>query len=109
MSEAVISVEKLVKSYGKYTVLKGVDMHVNRGDIYGLIGKNGAGKTTLFKAILGLSAYDKGNLSILGAKNEMENRRNRRNVGFFVGANFYDYLSGRENLHYFRRLKGIKD
>ena len=109
MGEAVISVDKLVKSYGKHTVLKGVDMHVNRGDIYGLVGKNGAGKTTLFKAILGLSTYDKGKLSILGAKNEMENRRNRRNIGFFVGANFYDYLSGRENLHYFRRLKGIKD
>lgn len=109
MSEAVISVDKLVKSYGKYTVLKGVDMHVNKGDIYGLIGKNGAGKTTLFKTLLGLSVYDKGNLSILGAKNEWENRKNRNKIGFFVGANFYDYLSGRENLQYFRRLKGIED
>ncbi len=109
MSEAVISVDKLVKSYGKHTVLKGVDMHVNKGDIYGLIGKNGAGKTTLFKTLLGLSVYDKGNLSILGAKNEWENRKNRNKIGFFVGANFYDYLSGRENLQYFRRLKGIED
>ena len=109
MSEAVISVDKLYKSYGKHSVLKGVDMHVNRGDIYGLVGKNGAGKTTLFKAILGLSAFEKGSLSILGAKNEAQNKKNRRNIGFFVGANFYDYLSGRQNLEYFRTLKGIKD
>ena len=109
MSETVIAVDKLCKKYGEHEVLKGVDMHVNRGDIYGLVGKNGAGKTTLFKAILGLSVYDDGKLSILGAKNEAENRINRSKVGFFVGANFYDYLSGRENLHYFRRLKGIKD
>ncbi len=109
MSETVIAVDKLCKRYGEHEVLKGVDMHVNRGDIYGLVGKNGAGKTTLFKAILGLSVYDDGKLSILGAKNEAENRINRSKVGFFVGANFYDYLSGRENLHYFRRLKGIKD
>ena len=40
---------------------------------------------------------------------ENENRINRQHIGFFVGANFYDYLSGRENLHYFRRLKGIED
>ena len=109
MSETVIAVDKLFKSYGKHSVLKGVDMHVNRGDIYGLIGKNGAGKTTLFKAILGLSVYDKGELSILGAKSEAENRKNRCKIGFFVGANFYGYLSGRENLNYFRRLKGIDD
>jgi ABC-type multidrug transport system ATPase subunit len=84
-------------------------MTINRGDIYGVIGKNGAGKTTLFKAILGLSEFEKGSLSILGGKNEKENILNRKNIGFFVGANFYDYLSGRENLNYFRRLKGIED
>ncbi len=109
MGETVISVEKLVKKYGSHKVLDGVDMHVNRGDIYGLVGKNGAGKTTLFKAILGLSEFNGGKLSILGAKNAAENRANRHKIGFFVGANFYGYLSGRENLKYFCRLKGVTD
>ena len=109
MSEAVISIEGLCKSYGDKKILKGINMTINRGDIYGVIGKNGAGKTTLFKAILGLSEFEKGSLSILGGKNEKENILNRKNIGFFVGANFYDYLSGRENLNYFRRLKGIED
>lgn len=109
MSETVISVDKIEKSYGTHKVLKGVDMHVNKGDIYGLIGKNGAGKTTLFKIILGLSEFNGGTLSIFGGKSEIENRNNRRRIGFFVGANFYSYLSGRENLNYFRRIKGITD
>jgi ABC-type multidrug transport system ATPase subunit len=109
VSEAVISIESLCKSYGDKKILKGINMTINRGDIYGVIGKNGAGKTTLFKAILGLSEFEKGSLSILGGKNEKENILNRKNIGFFVGANFYDYLSGRENLNYFRRLKGIED
>jgi ABC-type multidrug transport system ATPase subunit len=109
VSEAVISIEGLCKSYGDKKILKGINMTINRGDIYGVIGKNGAGKTTLFKAILGLSEFEKGSLSILGGKNEKENILNRKNIGFFVGANFYDYLSGRENLNYFRRLKGIED
>lgn len=109
MSEAVIQLSDIYKSYGKQEVLKGVNMTVNKGDIYGLVGKNGAGKTTLFKLVLGLSEFQKGKLSILGGKNAAENAANRHNIGFFVGANFFGYLSGRANLDYFRRVKGIKD
>ena len=54
MSEAIIELKNIRKHYGKHEVLKGVDMQINRGDIYGLIGRNGAGKTTIFKMILGL-------------------------------------------------------
>ena len=108
MAESVISVEGLVKSYGKKKVLKGVNMRVNKGDIYGVIGKNGAGKTTLFKALLGLSFYDGGKISILGGNSARENEMSRSRIGFFVGSCFYDYLSGRENLNYFKRLKGYR-
>ncbi len=109
MSEAVIAVENLKKSYGKHTVLEDITLNVNKGDIYGLIGKNGAGKTTLFKALLGLSRYDSGKLSILGAKNARENNQNRRKIGFFVGSSFYGYLNAKQNMQYFMKLKGIKD
>ena len=109
MGESVIKIDNLVKSYGHHEVLKGINMSVNKGDIYGVIGKNGAGKTTLFKVILGLSPSNSGNMSILGAGNEKDNNVNRAKIGFFVGVNFYNYLSGAENLHYYRRLKGIKE
>ena len=109
MSDVVIAVDQLKKSYGKHTVLESITLNVNKGDIYGLIGKNGAGKTTFFKALLGLSHYDSGKLSILGAKNARENNHNRRKIGFFVGANFYGYLNARKNLEYFCKVKGVKD
>lgn len=109
MGESVIKIDNLVKSYGHHEVLKGINMSVNKGDIYGVIGKNGAGKTTLFKVILGLSPSNSGNMSILGAGNEKDNNVNRAKIGFFVGVNFYNYLSGAENLHYYRRMKGIKE
>ena len=109
MGESVIKIDNLIKSYGSHEVLKGVNMSVNKGDIYGVIGKNGAGKTTLFKVILGLSPSNSGDLSIFGAANERDNNVNRSRIGFFVGVDFYNYLSGAENLHYYRRLKGIKD
>ena len=109
MSEAVLELKDIKKSYGQHKVLKGVNMTVNKGDIYGLVGKNGAGKTTLFKVVLGLSHYESGTISLFGGKNRRENTRNRSRIGFFVGSNFYGYLNARENLDYFRRLKGIRE
>ena len=70
MSEAVLELKDVKKYYGKHKVLQGVNMTVNKGDIYGLVGKNGAGKTTLFKVVLGLSALNGGKVSIFGAKTE---------------------------------------
>lgn len=105
--ETVIRLENIVKSYGKTKVLNGVSMQVNKGDIYGLIGKNGAGKTTIFKMILGLSEYTSGTVSIAGSKGRKELFANRRKIGFFVGSNFYGYLSGKANLEYYARAKGL--
>ncbi len=109
MSEAVLALKGIKKSYGSHEVLKGVDMTVNKGDIYGLIGRNGAGKTTLFKLILGLSSYQSGTISICGAANDRENQTNRKKVGFLMGANFFSYMSGRDNLNYYRKIKGVRD
>ena len=105
--DAMICLEKIEKSYGRHQVLKGVTMQVNRGDIYGLIGKNGAGKTTIFKMILGLSDFSSGTVSICGSANRKELFENRRRIGFFVGSNCYGYLSARQNLEYFARAKGL--
>lgn len=49
MDESVISIKGLEKSYGRNRILKGINMNIKKGDLYGVIGKNGAGKTTLFK------------------------------------------------------------
>ena len=54
--------EQLVKQYGKRTVVKGVDVEVNQGEIVGLLGPNGAGKTTTIRMILDILAKDGGNV-----------------------------------------------
>ena len=66
MSEAVITLKGIQKSYGKHQVLEEINLQVNKGDIYGLVGKNGSGKTTIFKVILGLSEYNGGEIVING-------------------------------------------
>ena len=85
ISNAAIRLDNIIKSYGKHDVLKGVTMQVNKGDIYGLVGKNGAGKTTIFKMILGLSEYTSGSVSIAGSQNRKELFENRAKVGFSKG------------------------
>jgi ABC-2 type transport system ATP-binding protein len=107
MSEAVIKLENVNKSYGKHEVLKDVNMQVNKGDIYGLIGRNGAGKTTIFKMILGLSHVNSGNVSIMDSASKKELLKNRGRIGFFVGCRFYNYMNAERNLLYFATVKGI--
>ena len=105
--QAVIRMDHVVKNYGRHEVLKGVSLAVNRGDIYGLIGKNGAGKTTIFKILLGLSDFKEGTLSIAGSVTQKELLENRQKIGFFVGSSFYPYLTPQENLRYYATVKKI--
>lgn len=106
----MIKLKNINKSYDKENqVLSDVSLNINKGEIYGLIGKNGAGKTTIFKIILGLTEYDSGSLFINGKNNKKELSNERKNIGFFIGKNFFDYLDGKDNLEYFRKIKNIKD
>lgn len=109
MSESVITLNGIKKSYGKHKVLEDVSLSVNKGDIYGLVGKNGAGKTTIFKVILGLSDYNGGELTIDGGSDVQGIKNGRKKIGFFVGSNFFPYMTARQNLEYYRTLKNISD
>lgn len=105
----MISLHGIQKSYGSHQVLKNVDLTVRQGEIYGLIGKNGAGKTTIFKIILGLTDFENGQLSIAGKSTKADLGSGRKKIGFFIGKNFFDYLTAKENLEYYRQMKGIRD
>ena len=107
MSEAVIELKDVKKQYGNHSVLRGVNMQVNKGDIYGLVGRNGAGKTTIFKMILGLSEVTDGTVSVCGSTTKTGLNKNRDRIGFFVGTKFFNYLSAKDNLRYFATIKGI--
>ena len=107
MSESVIRLEHIQKNYGKSKVLLDVNLEIEKGCIYGLIGKNGSGKTTIFKVILGLTAFNGGNIHIGDEKDTLSQGRSK--IGFYVGQNFFTYMTARENLEYYRVLKNVKD
>ena len=60
----MITIEKLHKTFGKVDVLKGLDLEINSGGIFAVLGPNGSGKTTLIKSILGMVIPDKGDIKI---------------------------------------------
>lgn len=81
----MIKIENLYKSYGDIEVLKGVNLHINKGETYGIVGSSGAGKSTLLRCINGLEKYDKGSLKVDGIEikdlNDNELQNVRRNIG----------------------------
>lgn len=63
----VLTTRGLTKTYRGKDVVNSVDMHVEKGDIYGFIGKNGAGKTTLMKMVCGLTRPSQGGFTLFGS------------------------------------------
>ena len=64
----MIEIKQLYKSYGELEVLKDINLTVNTGEIYGLVGRSGAGKSTLLRCIKGMENYQSGSLKIDGTE-----------------------------------------
>ncbi|MCD6325508.1 ATP-binding cassette domain-containing protein, partial [Candidatus Bathyarchaeota archaeon] len=62
----MLEIRDLWKAYGEVQALRGLNLEVKRGEIFGLIGPNGAGKTTSLKIIVGLLSMDKGIVKVNG-------------------------------------------
>jgi Cu-processing system ATP-binding protein len=104
----MIETRQLVKRYGDVHAVDGVDLRVNAGEVFGLIGHNGAGKSTLFRMMLGLLAPTAGEIRIDSQSVSGRGFREvRRRLGYVPeNAVMYDNLSGLETLAFFARLKG---
>ncbi len=84
MSESAIEIEGLHFSYGKKHVLKGVDLEVPKGSIFGFLGRNGAGKTTTIKTLLGLQKPHAGRCLVGGLDSVTDTLEVRRRIGFMA-------------------------
>src|SRR5436309_2485018 len=103
-----ISVTDLRKNYGKIEALKGVNLSVQRGEIFGLLGANGAGKSTLIKTLIGITRPTSGAISVLGEDPTKHPHAIRRQTGYMPQALvLYEDLSPRDNLRFFGRAHEI--
>lgn len=109
MSE-VICADNLIKEYSGTRVVDCVSFSVEKGEIYGLLGRNGAGKTTIMKMLLGLVNPTEGSIAILGKDmRRSEEREVLKKVGCIIeNPGFYPNLTGTENLEIFSKLRGLE-
>jgi ABC-type multidrug transport system ATPase subunit len=103
-TDSIIAIDGLVKQFGRFAALRGVNAQFDAGKFYVILGDNGAGKTTLLRALAGLTHPTRGEVSILG-KNPHDASRA---IGYMAHPSLlYDEMSGLENLRYFARLYDI--
>lgn len=104
----VIKTYKLSKSYKNCKALIDVNITVNQGDIYGLVGNNGAGKTTLLKILTGQSQLSSGNFELFSKSSEKDLSLVRKRTGVIIETpSFYPKLTVFKNMEYYRLQRGI--
>ncbi|TWG92454.1 ABC-2 type transport system ATP-binding protein [Mesorhizobium sp. J18] len=105
----VIETKGLVKRYRGHVAVNGVDLTIERGEVFGLLGPNGSGKTTTILLLLGLTEPSGGTVSVLGLNPLRDPLSVKQRVAFLPDqVGFYDQLTARENLVYTARLAGIE-
>lgn len=108
MSEYVIETKHLTKQYGAQKSVAELNLHVQKGRIYGLLGRNGAGKTTTMKMLLGLTRPTSGEVSIWGMPLRGNERKLLPRIGSLIESpGFYPNLTATENLKIFASLRGV--
>lgn len=109
----MIHIQEVTKQFRdkkKYvTALKQVSLHIEQGEVLGLLGENGAGKTTLLRSIATLIQPSSGNIHVAGFDTVKNANEVKQRLGVLFGSEtgLYDRLTARENLEYFATLYGL--
>lgn len=107
MVDYVIETNNLSKIYYKNKVVNSVDMHVEKGKIYGLLGKNGAGKTTTMCMLLNLTYPSEGDIFLFGKNVNNHSNEIYSNIGSIIETpGFYENLTAFENLKIISKIRG---
>ncbi len=100
----VLRIEQLTKSYGKINAVDNLNLVIEKGNVYGLLGPNGSGKTTTLGIILDILRQDSGTYEWFDGQ---YGERARVHIGAILETpNFYPYLTAGENLEIVRQIKG---
>src|SRR6186713_3278840 len=107
---SVISVSGLIKRFGSFTALDGLDLVVAEGEVHGFLGPNGAGKSTTIRVLLGLLRADAGAVSLLGGDPWRDATSLHRHLAYVPGdVTLWPNLSGGEAIDLLGRLRGGLD
>ena len=106
----VVEAQGLGKRYNGFQAVHNLDLTIDEGEIFGLLGPNGSGKTTTILMLLGLTEPTSGSVSICGYDPVRNPIAVKRRAGYLPeNVGFYDDLTARENLRFVARLNGMRD
>lgn len=104
---AVLRVDQVTKTFGRFTALDGIDMEVKQGEIYGFIGPNGAGKTTTIRILLGILQATSGTAQVFGKDAWHDAVEIHQRIAYVPGeVNLWSNLTGGEVIDLFVKLRG---
>lgn len=105
MSSAAIEVRDLHKSYGSFEAVRGIDIEVRKGEVFGLLGPNGAGKTTTVEILEGYRERSSGTVSVLGHDPQRRELALRKRIGIVLqSGGIYSQVTPREALRHWARF-----
>ena len=105
-----IAVEHFTRTYGSFTAVDDLSLHVTAGEIFGLIGPNGAGKTTTLRALAGILRPTSGTIAIGGHDLATDAIEAKRRLAFMPDEpHLFEYLTVAEHLRLVARLYGVDD
>lgn len=105
---ALIETRGVRKSFGEHLAVAGVDLEVEGGELYGLLGPDGAGKTTMIRLLCGALIADSGSIQLAGHDIERETDQARAQIGYLAQRfSLYGDLTVRENLQFFAQVRGL--
>jgi len=104
--DLAIQIQGLTKSYGKVHALQGIDLAVNRGEIFGFLGPNGAGKTTTIRCMLDMIRPDGGTATLMGIDPQKQPVTLQTVTGYLPGEmQFYENWSAERQLRFFAAMR----
>lgn len=108
MNKYIIETKNLTKQFGTQKSVANLNIHVQKGRIYGLLGRNGAGKTTAMKMLLGLTTPTSGEVTIWDKPLKNNEKKLLPRIGSLIESpGFYPNLTAAENLRIFATLRGV--
>lgn len=105
---SILKINDLYKAYGKKEVLKGINLDVKKGEVFGFIGKNGAGKSTTIDCVVGLKNYDKGSIEVDGINIKKYPLEAKKLFGYASSEpTCYEMMTGKEYLEFIGSSYGM--
>ena len=104
----MLKIEHLTKTYGDKKAVDDLTLHIQPGEIYGFIGHNGAGKTTTLKAVVGILAFDGGEITVDGTSIKAAPLQCKKKIAYIPdNPDLYEFMSGIQYLNFVADIFGV--